>query len=90
MLAIGKANYELLCAAQELGTHFLVRCCVDRIADNGDHTIAKEMKDSAIGRATRARFAIGRPCQHGNRGDPISSIHVLPPIGNRGGIRCSG
>jgi hypothetical protein len=28
--------YELFCAAQEIGTHFLVRACVDRLAGDGD------------------------------------------------------
>src|SRR5436853_5742375 len=27
--------YELFCAAQEIGTHFLVRACVDRLAGTG-------------------------------------------------------
>ena len=27
--------YELFCLAQELGTHFLVRSCVDRLAESG-------------------------------------------------------
>ena len=32
--------YELFCTAQEVGTHFLVRTCVDRLAGDGDHTVA--------------------------------------------------
>ena len=40
--------YELFCAAQEVGTHFLVRTCVDRLAGDGDHTIADEMADVAV------------------------------------------
>ena len=40
--------YELFCAAQEVGTHFLVRTCVDRLAGDGDHTIADEMDEAAI------------------------------------------
>jgi hypothetical protein len=35
--------YELFCVAEELGTRFLVRTCVDRLAGDGDHTIADEM-----------------------------------------------
>src|SRR5437588_8321148 len=34
--------YELFCVAQEVGTHFLVRTCVDRLAGDGDHTISEE------------------------------------------------
>jgi hypothetical protein len=40
--------YELFCAAQEAGTHFLVRTCVDRLAGEGDHTIADEMDEVAV------------------------------------------
>src|SRR6202043_2605978 len=36
--------YELFCTAQQVGTHFLVRTCVDRLAGDGKHTIADEMK----------------------------------------------
>ena len=36
--------YELFCAAQESGTQFLVRTCVDRLAGDGRHTIAAAMR----------------------------------------------
>lgn len=36
--------YELFCAAQELGTHFLVRTCADRLCGDGTHTVAEEMR----------------------------------------------
>jgi len=32
--------YELFCLAEEVGTHSLVRTCVDRLAGDGNHTIA--------------------------------------------------
>lgn len=32
--------YELFCAAQDAGSHFLVRTCVDRLAEDGSQTIA--------------------------------------------------
>lgn len=35
--------YELFCAAQDAGTHFLLRTCVDRLVGDGTHTIAEEM-----------------------------------------------
>lgn len=35
--------YELFCAAEEAGTHFLVRTCVDRLAGGGDTTISRKM-----------------------------------------------
>ena len=35
--------YELFCAAQEARTHFLVRTCVDRLAEGGGTTISEVM-----------------------------------------------
>lgn len=40
--------YELFCLTQELGAHFLVRTCVDRLAGDGGHTIAVEMEEQAV------------------------------------------
>ena len=40
--------YELYCKAHELGTHFVVRTCVDRLAGDGQHSIADEMEDVAV------------------------------------------
>lgn len=37
--------YELFCTAQEAGTKFLLRTCVDRLAGDGEHTIAHEMAE---------------------------------------------
>lgn len=36
--------YELFCTAQQSGTWFLVRTCVDRLADDGQHTVAAAMR----------------------------------------------
>jgi transposase-like protein len=35
--------FELYCLTRDLGSHFLVRACVDRLAGDGGHTIADEM-----------------------------------------------
>ena len=40
--------YELFCLAQEIGTHFLIRTCVDRLAGDGGHTIADEMEEVSV------------------------------------------
>ena len=40
--------YELFCTAQGTGTHFLIRTCVDRLAGEGDHTIADAMDEVRI------------------------------------------
>ena len=49
--------FELFCAAQEAGTHFLVRTCVDRLAGDGGTTIANEMKQEPIRGTTMSRSA---------------------------------
>jgi len=72
--------YELFCATRDAGTHFLVRTCVDRLAGDGSHTIARAMADVAvtghhtveIGDGTTARVALR-----------YKRIHVLPPIGKQ-------
>jgi hypothetical protein len=38
--------YELFCTAQEAGTYFLIRSCVDRLAEEGQSTIKSQMKDA--------------------------------------------
>ena len=40
--------YELFCLTHDLGAHFLVRACVDRLAGNGGHTIAAEMEETSV------------------------------------------
>ena len=40
--------FELFCAAEEAGTHFLVRTCVDRLAGRGGTTISKKMERQPI------------------------------------------
>jgi hypothetical protein len=40
--------YELYCLSQDLGAHFLVRTCVDRLAGDGEHTIATEMEEVQV------------------------------------------
>ena len=76
--------YELFCAAQEVGTHFLVRTCVDRLAGDGDRTIADEMAKVMV-------KGVHRIAVKDNNGDPEEAIleiryrrvRVLPPIGKQ-------
>jgi Transposase DNA-binding len=76
--------FELFCTAQELGTHFLVRTCVDRLAGDGDHTIAHEMDEVEVKGLHRIEV-------RDNNGDPADAvleiryrrIRVLPPIGKQ-------
>jgi hypothetical protein len=73
--------YELFCTAHELKTHFLVRTCVDRLAGDGDHTIADEMDEVKVKGLRRIQVRDKK----GNLSDAILEIkyrriHVLPPI----------
>jgi hypothetical protein len=76
--------YELFCVAQEIGTHFLIRTCVDRLAGDGDHTIADEMDEVAVKGLHRIEVK-------DSNGDPDQAvleiryrkIRVLPPIGKQ-------
>jgi hypothetical protein len=78
--------YELFCTARELGTHFLVRSCVDRLAGDGNHTIADEMKDVEVAGHHQVEI-----CDSKGRVDTATveiryrSIRVLPPIGKQKG-----
>ncbi|MAK59564.1 MAG: IS4 family transposase [Ponticaulis sp.] len=74
--------YEFFCAARAAGTHFLVRSCVDRLADDGKHTIADKMGEVPVKGLHRIAFGSGE-------GDVAElelrykRIRVRPPIGKR-------
>jgi hypothetical protein len=76
--------YELFSLAEELGTHFLVRTCVDRLAGDGNHTIADEMRDLDVAGLHHVEVAGGA-----GRVETAAveiryrSIRVLPPIGKQ-------
>jgi hypothetical protein len=76
--------YELFCVAQEVGTHFLVRTCVDRLAGDGSGTIAKEMKHVPV----QGLHRIAVRNKHGRVSDAVLEIRcrrlvVRPPIGKQ-------
>ena len=76
--------YELFCTAQELGTHFLVRSRVDRLAGNGDHTLADGMSDVPVQGRHLVEVRDGK-----GRIDTAAvelryrSGRVLPPVGEQ-------
>ena len=76
--------FELFCKAQELGTHFLVRTCVDRLAGDGKHTVADEMGDVVVKGLHRieTRDEKGTTC-HATLEIRYRRVHVLPPIGKQ-------
>jgi len=74
--------YELFCAAEEVQTHFLVRTCVDRLAEDGERTVEAQMKRAPV-------QAIHRLLLQSKDGDTCEveleikyrHLWVLPPIG---------
>jgi hypothetical protein len=76
--------FELYCLSQEIGTHFLVRTCVDRLAGDGRHTISAEMDEVAIKGLHRIEV-------RDDKGETSTAtleiktkrIRVLPPIGKQ-------
>lgn len=76
--------YELFCTAHELGSQFLVRTCVDRLAGDGGHTIAAEMNEVEISgwHEVAVRDATGRP-ETVAVAIKYRRIHVQPPIGKQ-------
>lgn len=76
--------YELFCLARSLGTHFLVRTCVDRLAGDGTRTVATEMAGARVRGLHRVQL-------RGAEGEMIRAVleirarrvHVLPPIGKQ-------
>ena len=82
--------YELFCLTQELGTHFLVRTCVDRLAGDGGHTIAEKWTKCAAKGCTGSTCADQEgPVGGGRLGDQIQKDPVLPPIGKQKPISSS-
>lgn len=76
--------YELFCAAHEAGTFFLVRTCVDRLAEDGQVTIAEEMGR----RPVQGVHKIDVRDKKGNLRQAklqirIGRMMVLPPLGKQ-------
>jgi hypothetical protein len=76
--------YELFCAAQEAGTHFLVRTCVDRLAGDGSGTIAAEMQHVPVQGLHRMEVRN----KQGKVSNAVLEIRycrmvVLPPLGKQ-------
>lgn len=76
--------YELFCEAQQAKTHFLVRTCVDRLAGDGAHTIADEMKKAPIRglHDVEVRDRNGELC-NARLLVKYERVKVLPPIGKQ-------
>lgn len=76
--------YELFCLAHELGTHFLIRCCVDRLAGDGTHTVCDAMEEVPV----QGEHQVDVRDSKGNLDTPVVELsyrrlRVLPPIGKQ-------
>lgn len=76
--------YEFFCAAEELGARFIVRACGDRLAGEGDHTIADEMVEVPVQghHIVEIRTKTG-DVEQANVELRYKRIRVLPPIGKQ-------
>ena len=76
--------YELFCAAQDAGTHFLFRTCVDRLAQDGTQTIADLIESTPCkGKHTvEVRDRKGN-VEYAELELRYRSIHILPPVAKR-------
>ena len=75
---------ELYCLAQQLGTNFLVRSCVDRLAQDGETTIAQVMAaiEPSGTHLVRFRDAAVQP-QEARLSVKFASMTVRLPIGKQ-------
>jgi len=76
--------FELFCVAREAGTHFLVRTCVDRLAEDGTRTISQEMDKPHSKALHRVEVRDQRGhCARATLEVRWRRIRVLPPIGKQ-------
>src|SRR5690606_35416485 len=76
--------YELYCLAEELGTTFLVRSCVDRLAEDGETTIVKVMAAVQSSGTHEVRFRDGQgKSQQAMLSIRYATMTVRPPIGKQ-------
>jgi Transposase DNA-binding len=76
--------YELFCAAQQAGTHFLLRTCVDRLAQDGSGTVSAVMKQVRV----KGLHRVSVKDRQGNWSEAILQIkyrrlRVRPPLGKQ-------
>ncbi len=76
--------FELFCLARHLGTHFLIRTCVNRRAGDGKCTVADEIAETRLKRVYRLKVRD----KHNKPSTAVLEIKyrritVLPPIGKQ-------
>jgi hypothetical protein len=76
--------YELFCLVKQMGTHFLVRTCVDRLAGDGGHTVRDEMEQTAVRGLHRIEVRNRRgECSTALLEIRYRRLLVRPPIGKQ-------
>lgn len=76
--------YELYCLAKDIGTHFVVRTVVDRLAGNGDHTVKSEMHDApSMGTHSIEVRTDDDTIERVTLNIQYKRIRVCPPIGKQ-------
>ncbi len=76
--------YELFCAAEESGTKFLLRTCVDRLAGDGRHTISTAMKHTKAKATYRVEVRDAKGVvSEATVQVKYQRIRVHPPIGKQ-------
>jgi hypothetical protein len=76
--------YELFCTAEQSGTKFLVRTCVDRLAGDGDHTISAAMKNAKVKATCRIPIRDAKGVVSDATVDiRYQQLQVQPPIGKQ-------
>ena len=76
--------YELFCAAEEAQTNFLIRTCVDRLAEDGQRTVEAQMQKTPVQGVHRLllRSKNGESCAV-ELEIKYRHLWILPPIGKQ-------
>lgn len=76
--------YELFCTAQEVGTHFLVRTCVDRLAGDGLSTVSAAMAGVPVSGCHHIEVRDGRgKVTTADLDIKYHRLQIFPPIGKQ-------
>jgi hypothetical protein len=76
--------YELFCAAEQSGTKFLLRTCVDRLAGEGQHTVSAAMKDVKVKATCRVDVRDSKgTLSEATVEVRYKRLQILPPIGKQ-------
>jgi hypothetical protein len=72
--------YELFSIAHQAGTHFLLRTCVDRLAGEGDHTVAAEMREVRVQGLHRVEAILELRYRRIRVLAPVAKQKLYPPL----------